>query len=116
MSATPKKFGDFSFAEATVGFEQLTYTRNEDGGTFDVCIQIVSTTNNAPVNGIRTVLVSSDSSSIGEAGTVFGLHIAKHVYCTAGYFRGVYILLISKLLHFAELIFAKFNRKPHPHT
>ena len=36
------------------------------------------------------------------------------VYRIAGYFRGVYISRISKLLRFAELIFAKLVQKPTP--
>ena len=39
----------------------------------------------------------------------------NHVLYREGYFQGVYILQILKLLQFAELIF-EINRKPHPLT
>ena len=48
-----------------------------------------------------------------EAGSFCNRH--THTYCIAGYFRGVYISRISKLLRFTELIFAKLIEN-HTHV
>ena len=42
-------------------------------------------------------------------------HVHVYIYRMAGYFRGVYILQILKLLQFAELIFVKLIEN-HTHV
>ena len=48
---------------ATVGFDPLTFTESEDVGTFQACVEIISTTNNIPLNVAGQVVVSTAPNS-----------------------------------------------------
>lgn len=54
----------FSFtAEATVGFQPLQYTQSESVGSFQACVEIIATTNDAPIGADVLTVVSTASNT-----------------------------------------------------